>query len=149
VEEAEEQILRHGVVSVAETLRQAGFWGYGLGMGQQGVHHLQADMPRTWQESGPTKLVAELGVPGTLLFFFLIARFARTALEVLRRTAGSEDFYVSAGIMAILAANLTAGIVSAQIYGDPFVSILLGLLAGMLYAGAGWRAPPREAPCPS
>ncbi len=149
-DEAEEQVWRHGVAAVWGTLEQAGFWGYGLGMGQQGVHHIRAEMPNTWQESGPTKLVAELGVPGALLFCSLLILMALTAYHVLRRIAASEEFPVGAGIVAILAANLSAGIVSAQVYGDPFIALLLALLAGLFFSFAEWiPSAGSETPCPA
>ncbi len=132
--EADDQIRRHGYDAVIDTIKQAGFFGYGLGMGQQGTHHLKVAKPRMWQESGPTKIVAELGVPGSLLFLILIITLGITAIQVVRYSARDETFPLSAGIFSILAANTTSAIVSAQIYGDPFVALLLSILTGMLLA---------------
>ena len=96
--EAEEQIHRHGVQAVIGTVRQAGFWGYGLGMSQQGVHNLKnVEKPRTWQESGPGKLVAELGVPGNVLYLVLGVTLFITAFQVVRLEQGRDSFYLSAG----------------------------------------------------
>jgi len=53
--EAGSQFTGHGFESVLITLQQSGFWGYGLGMGMQGTHHVNAEKPRLWHESGPTK----------------------------------------------------------------------------------------------
>lgn len=134
--EAEEQIRRHAVDSLWVTVQQAGFLGYGLGMGQQGVHHINAEMPRIWQESGPSKLFAELGVPGALLFLFVLLQTGLTAIHVVLRVRRAEVFLLGAGLLGILAANLLSALVSAQIFGDPLVAILLALLAGILLAGA-------------
>ena len=145
--EAEEQIHRHGVQAVIGTVRQAGFWGYGLGMSQQGVHNLKnVEKPRTWQESGPGKLVAELGVPGNVLYLVLGVTLFITAFQVVRLEQGRDSFYLSAGLFSVLVANVASSVVSAQIFGDPFVAFLIAFLAGLLLSGA--RAGPAPPPPP-
>ncbi len=131
--EAGGQLRSHGFDSVLTTLNQAGFWGYGLGMGQQGLHHLQVEKPRLWQESGPTKAAAELGLPGMILFIIMFWFLFRTALSCVKSHARDKDFVLFAGIMAILLANLVAAIVSAQIYTDPFIAMILALLTGLIF----------------
>jgi hypothetical protein len=140
IDEWDEQMWRHGVLAVVGTVRQAGFWGYGLGMSQQGLHHIAAEKPLVWQESGPSKLFAELGVPGALLFLALGFSLLRTIFSVVRLRASSPSFLLSAGLLAILGANLATAVVSAQIYGDPFIVIFLGFLTGLALSGA--RADP-------
>lgn len=135
--EADEQIQRHGVQAVLGTFRQAGFWGYGLGMSQQGVHNIpNVETPHLWQESGPGKLVAELGVPGNALYLALGIVFFITAYHVVRRTHGRPAFYLTAGLFSVLAANVASSVVSAQIFGDPFVAFLLAFMAGLLLSAA-------------
>lgn len=133
IDQASESLERHGYRSVIGTFNQAGFWGYGLGMSQQGVHNIpNVETPRLWQESGPSKLVAELGVPGNLLFLALGAVLILTAYHVVRLSQAKSSFYLSAGILSILVANTAASIVSAQIFGDPLVAFLLTFFMGML-----------------
>ena len=134
--QAEEQIQRHGVDTVLSTVKQAGFWGYGLGMSQQGIHHISADKPKVWQESGPGKLVAEFGVPGSLLLAALGFVFLKTAYLVVRGSRRDESFYFTAGLFSVLVANLTSAVISAQIFGDPFVAMFLAFLAGLLFSTA-------------
>ena len=142
--EADAQIQRHGFQAVMGTIRQAGFWGYGLGMSQQGVHNIpNVETPRLWQESGPGKLVAELGVPGNVLYLALGIAFFITAYHVVRRAHGQPTFYLTVGLFSVLAANVASSVVSAQIFGDPFVAFLLAFLAGLLLSGA------RDEPAPS
>jgi hypothetical protein len=138
--EAESSLHTHGIRAVATTIRQAGFWGYGLGMSQQGIHNIQAEKPRVWQESGPGKLFAELGVPGAILFAVLGAVLLATAFHVVRRTRTDATFYSSAGILSVLLANLASAVVSAQIFGDPLVALLLSFLAGLLFSTVGGAA---------
>ena len=145
--EADEQIQRHGVRAVLSTVQQAGFWGYGLGMSQQGIHNIpNVETPNLWQESGPGKLVAELGVPGNVLYLALGITFFLTAYHVVRRSHGQPSFYLTAGLFSVLAANVASSVVSAQIFGDPFVAFLLAILAGLLLSGAReGSAPPAQA----
>lgn len=135
LEEWDDQVSRHGYQTVIGTVQQAGFWGYGLGMSQQGVHNIAAEKPRLWQESGPSKLVAELGVPGTILFLILGFVFLRTGYEVVRANSRTEGIYLFAGLFSILIANLASSVVSGQIFGDPFVTLFLALIMGILLSG--------------
>jgi len=136
LDEWDDQVIGHGYRSVLETVRQAGVLGYGLGMSQQGLHNINAEKPRLWQESGPSKLVAELGVPGAILFLLLGYAIFRTGYEVVRLHADSDKIYRFAGVFAIFIANLASSVVSGQIYGDPFVILFLAFLAGSLLSGA-------------
>lgn len=140
--EAEGTLHRHGVRAVVSTVQQAGFWGYGLGMSQQGIHNIQAEKPRIWQESGPGKLFVELGMPGAILFLVLGAMLLTTAFHVVRRARSDASFYYSAGILSVLLANLASAVVSAQIFGDPLVVLLLSFMAGLLFSTARNTAPP-------
>ena len=135
--EAGNQIQRHGIQSVAGTLRQAGFWGYGLGMSQQGVHNIpNVETPRLWQESGPSKLVAELGVPGNVLYLVMGIVLFITAYHVVRLGQGKSSFYLTAGLFSVLLANVASSVVSAQIFGDPLVAFLLAFMMGLLLSDA-------------
>ena len=143
--QAEEQIQHHGIDSVVSTVKQAGFWGYGLGMSQQGIHHIPAEKPKTWQESGPGKLVAEFGIPGSVLIAGLGFVFLKTAYLVVCGSRRDESFYYTAGLFSMLVANLTSAIVSAQIFGDPFVAMFLAFLSGLLLSAARtFSSPPPE-----
>lgn len=140
--QAEAQIQHHGIDAVASTVKQAGFWGYGLGMSQQGIHHIAADKPEVWQESGPGKLVAEFGVPGSVLILILGVVFARTAFCVVQLSRKEDSFYITAGIFSMLVANLTSAVVSAQIFGDPFISLFLVFMAGLLLSAVRFTTTP-------
>lgn len=135
--EVDVQLHRHGIGSVLSTVKQAGFWGYGLGVTQQGVHNIaNAEIPRAWQESGPSKMMAELGVPGTLLFLMFGAMLFVTAYRVVRLKQGHAALALIAGLFSVLVANVASALVSAQIYGDPLVVFLLALTMGLLLSHA-------------
>lgn len=149
LDEWDEQLLRHGLWSVIETVKQSGFFGYGLGMSQQGIHHLHAETPLLWQESGPSKLFAEMGVPGAFLFIIMGWVLLRTAYEVVRRSSRDASFLIYAGMFSILIANLASAFVSAQIYGDVMVVLLLAFITGLLLSGGRPTPPGKEASCAS
>ncbi|HKL22284.1 MAG TPA: hypothetical protein VJ904_10785, partial [Tichowtungia sp.] len=130
----DDSVAQHGFRSVVTTLEQAGFWGYGLGMGQQGIHHIPAETPRLWQESGPSKLAAELGAPGMFLLLCLFAVLLRTAWAVVSFCRNHSSFSTVAGLFSILIANMASAVVSGQIFGDPFIILFLAFMVGLLWA---------------
>ncbi len=149
IDEFDEKLWNHGVGAVLTTIHQAGFWGYGLGMSQQGVHHINAEKPRLWQEGGPGKIFAELGVPGAVLLLGAGVVLLLTAYHVVGYRANSVAFYSGAGIFSVLVANMAAAIVSAQIFGDPFILLLLAFLMGLLLSGARTGRVQQEDVCQS
>ncbi|NCD23192.1 MAG: hypothetical protein EOL90_09665 [Spartobacteria bacterium] len=137
IEQAADSVQTHGYDAAVGTIGQAGFWGYGLGMSQQGVHNIpNVETPRLWQESGPSKIVAEVGVPGNVLYLIMGAVMFITAYHVVRLGQGRDSFYLTAGIFSILVANVASSVVSAQIFGDPLVAFLLAFLTGLLLSDA-------------
>jgi hypothetical protein len=136
IDDLGDRVFGTGVGAVRETVRQAGFWGYGLGMGQQGIHHINADKPRLWQEDGSGKIVAELGVPGAIILLLVAAVVLLTAYQVVKLNSSSAAFIVYAGAFSILIANLASAVVSAQIFGDPFVMLFLSFILGLILSGA-------------
>lgn len=156
VPEMGERLRAHGWDSVVGTIGQAGFFGYGLGMAAQGVHHIAIARPNVWQESAPSMLMAEVGVPGFVLFLAMVAAYAAAARLALRRGATAPEHALFFGIAALAAANGFAGLVSGQIFGDPFVGIFLPFLMGVLLsagriepgddAAAAGRLEPEESP---
>ena len=58
---ATERVKSHGIVSLWSTYQQSGFFGEGLGSASTGARFGGASGIRTWQESGTSKLLVELG----------------------------------------------------------------------------------------
>ena len=131
----DDRVVGHGIKAVVGTVQQAGFWGYGLGMAQQGVHHIHAEKPRLWQEGGPGKIFAELGVPGAILFLCLSGVLLATTYQIVGRLSDSSSFYIYAGLLSILGSNMASAVVSAQIFGDLFITLFLAFMTGMLLSG--------------
>jgi hypothetical protein len=136
-----DRLVGHGFISIAETYRQSGFFGEGLGFATPGAHHFPGSHPRIWQESAPSRIMVELGVPGFIGFILLMAsivagvwRSARAHL--LTRTPVG---YMAAGIMAFFIANVGSLTVSGQILSDSFIAVFLGFLVGVVL---GFSRPP-------
>ena len=146
ITDVEDRVHSQGIRTVMHTIYQAGFWGYGLGMSQQGVHNIEADKPHLWQESGPGKLVAELGVPGAILFLILGGVLLMTFYHVVQLSVPHGALNITSGIMAILIANLTSAVVSAQIFGDPLILFLSAFLVGLLLSSARIKNAPAPHP---
>ena len=93
-------------------------------------------------------MVAELGLPGSLVALLLLYRFGRNlkdrASGLRRRTAKETSSLL--GLIALLASNAVIFVSAHQIFGDPFVYLFLGLVAGFVVAGldeeelAKWRS---------
>ncbi len=141
---AERRVSRHGFQAVVTTYQQAGFFGYGLGMASQGTQHIAVKRPRVWQEGGIGKIMVETGVPGLAGFLVLGIILGVTMVKTLKHATALADYPVYTCISALLLANMSAGVVSAQILGVPFVAAFLSFLAGIVLAGR--RARPARRP---
>ncbi len=128
-----ETVQAHGFESVAETFRQSGFFGQGLGFATPGSHNLKIKRPRAWQESAPSRIMAELGVPGAVGFLAVMLAIGlglwRLTLRQLRDH--SKQGLYAAGLVAFFIANVGSLTVSGQILADPFIATFLGILVGM------------------
>lgn len=133
----------HGFKSLATTYQQFGFFGAGLGTATPGSQHINATRPGTWQESGPSRILVELGVLGALGFLAvivaIIAAMWRVTLRKLK--AATPDSQYSAGLMAFFIANAGSLTVSGQILADPFIAVFLGLLVGIVLSSARAQIP--------
>jgi hypothetical protein len=114
---------------------RSGGLGFGAGIAAQGARFAgieNAVLVGGSSESGLGLLMVELGIPGFLMVFNL----ARVFLAKLRMVATVDDhllvYVVSFG--ALLLANAATFTVATQLYGDYFVLIILGIIAGMFYA---------------
>ncbi len=121
------------VTNLPDVVRFNGVWGRGLGTLSQGGTYFGADMG--WgviSEGGLARIVGELGVVGSGLILFLGFRFLRAGFRRVGalRLAPPAMASQTLGLMALLGANGVVFIAAHQIFGDPFVYILLGLVAG-------------------
>ena len=138
-----DQLHRHGFASVIGTYEQAGFFGSGLGVATPGSHHLQVARPRVWQESGPSRVMVELGVPGLLALVGVMVAVLSAAWRVTRYhlLATTPMAPYAVGLFAFFLANVGSLVVSGQILADPFIASFLGMSIGMVLSLARLPVP--------
>lgn len=115
-----------------------GWFGAGLGTGAQGAQHFGGGglVFGGAAEGGLGKITMDLGVPGLLLFLWLI--FAVTQ-QVWRRLhalsrASRPHATLAFGLVALLVANVASFAIATQVYADVLVLLILGWSVGFLLA---------------
>lgn len=121
---------------VFETFRQFGIMGAGLGTATQGVQHLLgSQFGPGWQEGGLGKLAVELGFPGLLAALFLAAVLIRTMLRVASLPDHPDSSQLArVTLFALVSANISNFLASAQAYSDPLLALMTMFLTGGLFA---------------
>jgi hypothetical protein len=145
--------ITDGIQSFGYVIARNGLLGSGAGTGSQGSQYFGGglDIVGGSAETGPAKVLAELGVPGVLLLLWLASKFARFIWKALR-TCGRDNpeqartFY---GLVSFVAANVTVFFTAHQVFGDPFVLLLLGIMIGFVLAVFEMRPAAKPAPLPS
>jgi hypothetical protein len=127
--------------SVWETYRQAGFLGMGLGAASQGAHYLAVSGAESWQESGSSKVMAELGVPGFFCALVLVWRIATALRSTVRAgVARGGGGVFSLPLVGFVVANAACFTVSHQVYSDAVVLTMTSVLLGTVLAAHRWAA---------
>ena len=132
---------RLGAMTIGQfqwVLAQNGPWGAGAGTGAQGSQYFGGGSAIVGYaaEGGLGRVLAELGVPGLVVVVWLTAAFARTLVDLARwaRRLPPEQALPLYGLIAFLPANAAVFLTAHQVYGDPFVLLTLGWMAGALLA---------------
>jgi hypothetical protein len=138
-ETTSDRLKSHGLQAVITTYRQSGFFGEGLGTASTGARYGAGSGINTWQESGPSKLMVELGVIGFLASTLLVVAFVQSLRWGLARMPrNAKDGILFIGFLGILVANGASFIVSHQAFGDPFLVTLAGFFIGIALSAPRW-----------
>ena len=118
---------------------RVGLLGGGLGIASQGSQFFTAsNIAGGSGEGGLGKIMVELGLPGLLAALWLMFSFARYINSAIRLSAQhfvpDHVLPLMLGIACFLLVNVLTFAVATQVYGDFFILILIGLLAGFLFA---------------
>ena len=137
--DAGERFAGVGLAAVSWAYARGGFFGLGAGAGGQGTQHFAADgdvIAGGSAEGGLGKIMVELGVPGLVLALLAAGLVARNLARILALAEGTDPalLRLSLGLVAFATAHVPAFVTAAQIYGDPFVLILLGCSLGFVFA---------------
>jgi hypothetical protein len=137
--DAPERLAAGGLGSVLTTYRQSGFFGEGLGSASTGARHGGKGAIKTWQESGPSKLMVELGVTGFLASIAFVIALLRSYWMLFRMVpSNAQELQLYIGFLGIAVANSASYAISHQAFGDPFLVTLTGLLLGIALSAHRW-----------
>jgi hypothetical protein len=133
-----DRLLNMTVYSFDTIVEANGFFGSGAGTGSQGAQHFGGGSTLVGgsAEGGLGKVLAELGVPGLALFLVMLYRLVRYLWRILKSSQGGDPqlALLVYGITAFLAANALVFVTAHQVFGDPFVLLMLGWLLGFVIA---------------
>lgn len=133
-----ERIRNVTIGAFPHVIAENGFFGSGAGSGSGGSQYYGGGDDRVGlaAEGGLGKVLAELGVPGMLLFFWLAFRLAVHVWRTLAVVAkcDAEVAKLIFGIAAFLAANAIVFASAHQVYSDPFILLLFGTCLGFILA---------------
>lgn len=122
-------------------IAQNGILGSGAGTGSQGSQYFGggADIVGAAAEGGLGKVLAELGIPGLLLLSWLAISFGRYIWSIVMYITHTKDVDPTLaklvfGLMAFLTTNAFVFTIAHQVFGDPFVLIILGFFVGFVVA---------------
>ena len=127
-----------GLEPVAWAIDRFGWLGGGLGVASQGAQHFGggAEVFGGAGEGGLGKITAELGVPGLAIVLWFGFAALRYGWHILQFVSGHSTTIarLAYGLVAFLFANLAVFFVATQLFGDLFVLLMLGLMAGFFLA---------------
>jgi hypothetical protein len=139
--EAADRVSVMTVESFQYVIAQNGIFGSGAGTGSQGAQHFGggSNIVGLAAEGGLGKVLAELGIPGLVLLIWLAISFARYIWSIIQyiTTASDVDPTLAKlvfGFVAFLITNGFVYIIAHQVFGDPFVLIILGFFLGFVLA---------------
>jgi hypothetical protein len=125
-----------GIGSISRAYNTGGFIGLGTGTGAQGAQHIAGVTIQGSAEGGLGRIMLELGVVGLLLAFFCSVAVAGTVRRCMRDAYHSSDqlYKLELGAIAFVGANVPVFVGAAQVFGDPFVMLILGMNLGFVLA---------------
>jgi len=125
-----------GYLPIASAVYDFGWFGAGLGSGGQGTQYFGGGMKKFGGalEGGLGKVTLDLGVPGLVVFVWLMIVIARAVwlrLGALAQTSRAHA-NLAFGLVGFLVSNLAAFTVATQVFGDIYVLLTLGWSVGLL-----------------
>ena len=133
------RFIEIGLNPIYWAYNRVGLLGGGLGIASQGASYYgAADIAGGSGEGGLGKIMVELGLPGLLVILWLGLSGLRYVLKILKLAAmqASEPRWLvfALGLAIILFVNVLTFSVATQLYGDMFILVMLGTIAGFLLA---------------
>jgi hypothetical protein len=134
--DAWERFEQLGIGTISRAYMTGGFLGLGTGAGAQGTQHIAGTTVQGSAEGGLGRIMLELGVPGLILVILCSVAVAGTVRRCMRDAYHQSDqlYRLELGAIAFVGANVPVFIGAAQIFGDPFVLLILGMNLGFVLA---------------
>lgn len=134
--DAYDRFEKLGLTSIKWAYVAAGPIGLGTGAGAQGAGQVAGIALQGSAEGGLGRIMLELGPLGLILAVLCSVAVARQTRRCLSKANAhsAELFKLALGMLAFVAANVPIFIGAAQIFGDPFVLMILGTQLGFVLA---------------
>jgi hypothetical protein len=115
-----------------------GIFGSGAGSGSQGAQYFGGgdELVGAAAEGGLGKILAEVGIPGLLIFIWLGIKIISYVWKTLDQVSKGDPSIarLTMGLAAFLAANGMVFVTAHQVYGDLFVLLIIGFVLGFIFA---------------
>lgn len=124
-----------GLESVVWAYSAGGLFGLGTGAGAQGTQHFMSEeYMQGAAEGGLGRIMVELGPIGLIIAVLCAVSVARQTKKCLGQASrhNQDLLRLILGLLSFIAANVPVFIGAAQIFGDPFVLVILGLQLGFV-----------------
>jgi hypothetical protein len=115
-------------------IERNGYFGSGAGTGSQGSQHFGGGSAITGAaaEGGLAKILAELGIPGFLIFLWLGYSLFRYLWKIIKQVNEVQISNLTFGLSAFLVANAIEFATAHQVFGDLFVLLIIGWMLGFI-----------------
>lgn len=123
-----------GLNTIKWAYASGGIFGLGTGAGAQGTQHIAGVATQYAAEGGLGRIMLEVGPIGLILAVLCALAVAKQARRcvLLAGEHGQVLFRLSLGIISFIGANVPIFIGAAQVFGDPFVLMILGMQLGFV-----------------
>lgn len=124
-----------GISTVVSAVKNNGLFGSGAGSSSQGVRFSGVKTEYEWvAEGGVARIVVEIGLFGLLIVMWLVIAIINNTWKIFLYLTYKKDSFstICFGLVAILIANFAHFLIAAQVFSDPFILLLLGLILGVI-----------------
>jgi len=134
---ATDRFVHLGINPIFWAYNRVGLFGGGLGVGSQGAgYYSSIAIAGGSSEGGLGKIMVELGLLGLIIMAWLGLNGLRYVYRILKLAAMQRDeprwLAFVLGLTVFLFVNVLTFSVATQLYGDMFILIMLGIIAGFL-----------------
>jgi hypothetical protein len=138
VQDSGDRLLTMTVRQFGWVVDANGFFGMGAGTGAQGTQYFGGGelLVGSAAEGGMGRVLAELGVPGLVVAIWLAVAVWQALWKIAKaaQRLPPEISVLTHGMIAFLPANAAVFLTAHQVFGDPFVLIVLGWITGSVLA---------------